>query len=333
MRGTTRLATLLTLLTSTAVAQNMIYERNGWDPINDFQIDQNLKTVLIKRPVAGTFRFYARELSTGDPGIINSITVDPGWQGAGTIGVMVWAPTNDEPGAETLGEINLSVWYHTSTLIKGIWITGDLGTIGYSLADDFSTRIHVEGDLRDHLAALNACTAEVVIDGDVYGALSVGGMTQDVTIGGDLLAGSISAQTMTGDITINGTGPHAGGIGILEPSYTYAGSIAINGPMTGYLNFADNLSGTVTINGDITSAGKIELLGVLSGIIHIDGDVVDGTGNWVRIRQMSGGHFECNDLELKLADGGDWFVLGAGTFDPNLVHSGTIDVNGTPGLS
>jgi hypothetical protein len=108
---------MIGILASSAVfGGNVIHEANGWNDPDDYHIVQQYATIEIKRPVAGTFRFYATDDTDPDNlGVINSITVSSGWSGTGTIRVMVWGEENDEYGARHVGEIYLSTVSQTTT--------------------------------------------------------------------------------------------------------------------------------------------------------------------------------------------------------------------------
>lgn len=115
--------------------------------------------------------------------------------------------------------------------------------------------------------------------------------------------------------------------------------IAVGGDLLDGI-FTDIADGDIRISGDMPSSGSInitgdvnhdiQVAGVFSGSITIGGDVIDNQ-NHIWIRHMVGGSISCRNMDLISDDnGGEWLTLGAfAPFDPTLIQSGTITVNGT----
>ena len=104
----------------------------------------------------------------------------------------------------------------------------------------------------------------------------------------------------------------------------------ITGGVSGLVKTLGNVNGTVEILQDVE--GSIEIGGQLTGTLDIGGDACDTGDNHIQICHMVGGHFECENMELKDNRVG-WMSLGEGLeSQPNwesIEHTGTLDIHGT----
>ncbi|MBU0639353.1 MAG: hypothetical protein KKB50_10855 [Planctomycetes bacterium] len=201
--------------------------------------------------------------------------------------------------------------------IPGLTSTYSQG--GSSVSIDLRGR-HVLGDIQPNgVNANNDRTFRLILQdgGSVYADIWAG----TYYVVNSTIPGSVSAAA---HIQFKGVQDVASGT-----------ELDIYGHLNGWLDILNDigtssLNSKIRIRQDVTASGKIDVGGILYGTIDIDGDVLNGTGNYIRMRQMDGGHFECNNLDLQVSNGGDWLVIGHGDpFDPTLVHSGTIEVKGT----
>lgn len=198
---------------------------------------------------------------------------------------------------------------------------GDIDIITLSGTPN-TIRLHVRGVTQDH-------GARHIRRIDLPTSQTNETSLQWIRIAGDLGADGMSEVDNLGLIDVDGD-ILAGLIADDLASLFVAGDLI--GGMT-----LNTLSGAITIDGDVPStisiagnvARNIEIRGVFSGAISIGGDVIDGQ-NHIWIRHMIGGSISCRDMNLRSLNGGEWLTLGAfAPFDPTLVQSGTIDVNGT----
>lgn len=112
--------------------------------------------------------------------------------------------------------------------------------------------------------------------------------------------------------------------------------LEIAGSISGTLDILNDLGAPgvasgVQIIGDLTPTGRIQVGQTLYGRLTLTGDALDGVGNWIRIRRMSGGRLEMRDLRLRLSDGADWCVIGHGLTVPELAattQTGTVAIHG-----
>jgi hypothetical protein len=185
--------------------------------------------------------------------------------------VMVWGEENDEYGARHVGEIYLSTVSQTTTQIAGIYIKGNLGHEDYSLADEATTGIYIEGDLLD-MFVVSSCAVDVEVGGDVYDNLSLGNMTGDVTIGGNLYDGITFSRN--GTTQVLGSGPHTAG-GCCG-DFPFSGDVSINGSLSGNLVFRDEMAGTVDVAGAFS--GIFQTRDIFSGTVQIQGNTSPGSG-------------------------------------------------------
>lgn len=285
-----------------------------------YTVSQAAKEIVIVQDPGRRLQFEVFYADSGGnylvPAEINDFTIAPGLNVDLDISIM--GDEQAEPprvfGATDIAKMNL-VQANPSqdlTIVKKIRISGDMATgpegVFIDLMDGW---IGIDGDLIADVSVRGVLATDefsFLVGGDLVGSLTfMGHANRPINIYGDLI----------GTLDIQGNLMKRLRIG--DPIAPFGGG---------------NLSGTVTIAGnvdagDIENAGQIEVSQQLSGMIAIGGDVQNGINNWVRIRQMTGGSFACRDLALRADDGGHWFVTGYGSpFDPTLIHSGTIMVNG-----
>jgi len=122
-----------------------------------------------------------------------------------------------------------------------------------------------------------------------------------VTIAEDASGDNGAVNVKKGNLTVDGHEVDLDGLKI-------SGSIATEGDficdyITGDVIIGGNVGGddlhTFEAKGDL--AATLEICGELpdTGSVKIDGDVLDVGSNHLYITHMTGGHFECHDMELK----------------------------------
>ncbi len=114
-------------------------------------------------------------------------------------------------------------------------------------------------------------------------------------------------------------------------------ALDVGGHVAGTLDVLYDIGGPldaarVHVAGNLAATGRIQVGQTLFGTLVLDGDVLDGVNNWIRIRRMAGGRLECRDLDLRLAGGADWLVIGHGLSTAEVAtttHTGSVAIRGT----
>ncbi|MCH8806496.1 MAG: hypothetical protein IH986_10455 [Planctomycetes bacterium] len=262
----------------------------------EFDIIQGGPTIIILKGDGNTYKFYSEtSQGSGVPGVINNITVD---NETASGDFTIWIQ-NDPTGAGASNLEQMNLTYDNGTSSVGvIWLTGDLGNVD--------------------AVTLETLDGAIFIDGDILNTLTVETWDTDA---------AITADNVVGTITINDDVDDD--IDILD---TLSGTVNINGDLSGEFTVVDTLSGTLNISGNMI--GRIDINDTLSGTIDVTGDIPETSGKHVRIKYMTGGHIECNDMGLLLTEGvkgDDWLVIGHALTIPQVVattHTGTVVING-----
>ena len=220
-----------------AAATNVIREWGGHSP-GDYVIEQtgphDVGVIILANTQPGLpWKFEAYDSITDMPGDIEYIRIDP----SVTVGDIKLSVIGDPQwhahGARNLDLLDLVEHGTLGNVIEVIDIAGHCGTVG---------------DVR-------AAAAE------------------SITIGGDLGPYDIHVGSVTGDIRVEGHGPHTGSLIIDAGAGPDDGDIYFAGPTSGDITIGDSwigsieidgdVGGTITINGDLETPGEISVYGIL----------------------------------------------------------------------
>jgi hypothetical protein len=325
---------------------NFIRQWNANVPPDKYEIDQDARRVTIKAGSFYVFKFEAFDLDTDfpyDPGVIKEIVIDQDGAGLVQVAVIGDPSTGREYGARDVKKLDLTRAF--PGYIVRFKIAGDLGQSAATVAD--------------HIAESGGLPPLFSVGGNVLSEVFVDDCSADVTIGGNCTA-MLSLGNLTGDVAINGDGPHAGAISL---SSSYGGAISVNGTLNGNITVNGALNGSITIHGSL--AGSAGITGDFNGLLTVDdnvsgsvsttgdlrgsvwvkgaiptggsisvtGDILDNGDNYVAIKYMTGGAFSCRDMNLNdlTQPWSKGLQIGWGVPEGDYwqtTHTGSITVNG-----
>jgi len=130
---------------------------------------------------------------------------------------------------------------YAATVAGTIQVDGDVAYDGCLTCGDIAGAVSVAGSLHGQIGVINWVSGALTIDGDVAAT------------------GAVGADSVPGDLILGGN---------------LAGQINIgDGGVTGTVEIAGDMLGSISVDGDIYQGGTLEIAGDMSGGIWIPGDI------------------------------------------------------------